>query len=310
MQRQGSVIPVVNPAIASTIFHNKIVQRYDNTGANMNNEILHNKLKGELVEILDNIKSNMIARFAVMLPYDEMQDLLMSEATCNIMQIAGGKMGKQYTSYEYKLGEKVTIRLSCRGGVKMPAILFPNEELTIFSEDFLDLVRPLYSITKSWIDVRLAFEAVCKLIQDTRELNFYVPWLRLIFPQEKDLTNEFNAPYRVSNWLNLGNEKHSTIMMITRQIRYILNNEHTSKRTWMPSELVHMVRQGEELIAQYNMMKTVCVPDTYLREDQVFLDVVITSMNHPTIKWGAEAHTHRTQKEVERLKELDEQRAK
>src|SRR4029077_16039977 len=156
---------------------------------------------------------------------------------------------------EYKLGDKVTIRINCHGGKEMPAILFPNKELTMFSEDFLDLVRSLYSITKSWMDVQLAFDAVCKLVQDTRELIFYIPWIRYLFPENKDLTNEFNGPYRITQWLALHRERNSTIAMITRQVKYILNNEHTSKRTWMPSELVQMVRQGGELITQYNIMK-------------------------------------------------------
>ena len=175
MQRQGSVIPVVNPAIASTsittfdeeLFKQAyaIMQQYDNTGATMLNETMHSILKEELTDRINNISNSMINRFAVVLPYDEMQSMLMPEVLCNIMQIAGGKMDKQYTNYGYKLGEKVTIRLTCRGGENMPTILFPNQELTMFSEDFLDLVRPLYLINKSWIDVKLAFEAVCRLLR-------------------------------------------------------------------------------------------------------------------------------------------------
>ena len=328
MTRQGSGLmsdiyaeemSVLNPANASTSYImyddkttkevlSSVRQLGNQIGATMLNEVLHIRLKEELTERIQEIKTNMVGRFTIVLPFDEMQSMLMPETLCNIMQIAGGKMGQQYTNYSYKLGEKVTIRLSCRGGKAMPTILFPNDELTIFSEDFLDLVRPLYLINKSWTDVQLAFEAICKIVQDTRELNFYVPWLRLIIPQEKDLTNEFNAAYRVSNWLRLDREKNATIAMVTRQVRYILNNEHTSKRTWMPSELVQMVRQGEELVTQFNIMKSISVPDIYLREDTVSIEVIINAKEHPTIKWATEAHTHRTMREVERLKELDDKR--
>ena len=284
----------------------KTVQRRNIVRATDMNNVLHSRLKEELVERIQEIKSNMIARFVIQLPYDEMQSMLMSPATLAVMQTAGALMGKQYTSYEYKLGDKVTIRVICRGGKIMPTTLFPNNELTIFSEDFLDLVRPLYLITKAWTDVQLAFEAVCKLIQDTRELNFYVPWLRLVIPQELDLTNQFNAAFRVSNWLKLSRENHSTINMITKQVRYILNSEHTSKRTWMPSELVHMVRQGEELVTQYNIMRSVPLPDTFLKEDHVNIEIVINAKDHPTIKWASEASTHRTISEVERIRKIDE----
>jgi hypothetical protein len=311
---------VLNPAIASAFvkelneFAEISKEAWDNLkiisntrrAANMNN-VLHNKLKDALTDIIQSIRSNMIARFAIVLPFDEAQSMLMSPATLAMMQTAGKCMGEQYTNYSYKLGEKVTIRLQCRGSKEMPTILFPNEELTIFSEDFLDLIRPLYLITKSWMDVHLAFEAVCKIVQDTRELNFYVPWLRLIIP-ERDLTNKFNAAHRVSQWLELTRESHATIALITRQIEYILKNEHTNKRTWMPSELVQMVRQGEELITQYNVMKHVSVPDTYLREDSVYVEIVMTVTNHPTIKWATEAHSYRTMKEVERIREMDEKR--
>ena len=273
MQRQGSVIPVVNPAIASTsiVMSNdelfkeafKIVQRHNNIGATMLNETLHSRLKEELTDKINNISNSMITRFAVVLPYDEMQSMLMSAEVLwqHYAELLAGSMDQQYTNYGYKLGEKVTIRLTCRGGKNMPTILFPNQELTMFSEDFLDLVRPLYLINKSWIDVKLAFEAVCRLVKDTRELNFYVPWLRLVFPPDEDLTNEFNAPFRVTRWLRLDREKNATIAMITKQVRQILNNEYTNRRTWMPSELVQMVRQGEELIAQYNIMKSVSAPE-------------------------------------------------
>jgi hypothetical protein len=271
------------------------------------NDVLHSKLKEQLDETMITIRENMISRFAIVLPYDKAQSMLMGETTCNIMQIAGGKMEPQYTSYEYKLGGKVTIRINCHGGKKMPSILFPNKELTIFSEEFLDLVRPLYSITKSWVDVQLAFDAVCKLVQDTRELNFYIPWIRYLFPENRDLTNEFNAPYRITQWLDLNKERNSTIAMITRQIKYILNNEHTSKRTWMPSELVQMVRQGGELITQYNIMKAIPTPDTFIKEDQASIQVIINIVDHPTVKWAAEAHAHRTMKEANRLKERGEE---
>ena len=320
MQRQGSVIPVVNPAIASTsiVMSNdelfkeafKIVQRHNNIGATMLNETLHSRLKEELTDKINDISNSMIARFAVVLPYDEMQSLLMPEVLCNIMQIAGGKMDKQYTNYSYKLGEKVTIRLTCRGGENMPIILFPNQKLTMFSEDFLDLVRPLYLINKSWIDVKLAFEAICKVIKDTREFNFYVPWLRLVFPPDEDLANEFNAPFRVTRWLKLDREKNATIAMITKQVKQILDNEYTNRRTWMPSELVQMVRQGEELIAQYNIMKSVSAPNVYLTEDRVSVEVNINIADHPTIKWASEANSHRIMNDAVRLKALDEKKRK
>ena len=306
---------VLNPANASSFIQNlneyaKITEKtwksltFNSTKATNMNNVLHTKLKEMLTDILQSIRSNMTSRFIVLLPYDEAQEMLMSPVTFNILQAAGKHMSQQYTRYEYKLGEKVTIRVSCRGGKEMPTILFPNNELTIFSEDFLDHVRPLYLITKSWMDVMLAFEAVCNLVQDTRELNFYVPWLRLIIP-DRDLTNKFNAAFRVANWLGLDREKHATIEMITRQVRYILNGEHTSKRTWMPSGLVQMVRQGEELITQYNIMKHVSVPNTYPGEDAVSIEVIITVKDHPTIKWASEASTYRTIKEVERLKDAD-----
>jgi hypothetical protein len=252
----------------------------------------------------------MTSRFAIVLPFDEVQDMLMSPATLAALQTAGKLMTQKYMAYSYKLGESVTINLNCRGGKQMPSILFASDELTNFSEDFLDLVRPLYLITKSWMDVQLAFEAVCKIIQDTRELNFYVPWLRHIIPQEKDLTNQFNARYRVSQWLELDRENKATVDLITRQVRYILNGEHTSKRTWMPSELVQMVRQGEELVTQYNIMKSVPIPYKYLLDDKVSVEVTVTVKNHPTIKWASEAHTHRTMNEVERLRVADEKKRK
>jgi hypothetical protein len=274
-------------------------------GATIMNSVLHTRLKERLTDSIQAIRSNMTSRFVVMLPFDDMQSMMMSPATLYDLQRAGKLMTQQYTQYNYKLGDKVTIRVSCRGGREMPSILFPNEELTIFSEEFLDLVRPLYLISKSWMDVHLAFETVCKLIQDTRELNFYVPWLRLVIPQDQDLTNQFNAAFRVSRWLDLERETKATTEMITRQIRYILKNEYTPKRTWMPSELVHMVRQGEELITQYNIMKNVPSPNTNLMEDMVAIEVIVTVKDHPTIKWATEASTHRTMKEVERLKKLD-----
>lgn len=320
-ERQGSdKMSVLNPANASSFiaglseYAENTKRIYDQitsnkTGAYMptmrDNMVLHHRLEETLTEIIHSIKDNMVARFAVMLPYDEMQSMLMSDETRAILQAAGSSMGQQYTNYEYKLGEKVAIRISCRGGKLMPTILFPHHELTNFSEEFLDLVRPLYLITKSWMDVLLAFKTVCKLVQDTRELNFYVPWLRLVIP-EQDLTNQYNAPYRVSNWLKLGSEKHGTVDMITRQVRYILMNEHTNRRTWMPSELVQMVRQGEELVTQYNIMKSVSAPHIYLSEDRVSVEVVITVKDHPTIKWASEAHSHRIMKEVERVRVADE----
>ena len=273
----------------------------------VSNAVLHSRLKDALADKLQSIRTNMTSRFIVMLPYDEIQSMLMSPVTLATMQTAGKLMVEQYTNYSYKLGEQVTIRLSCRGGKEMPTILFPNEELTNFSEDFLDLIRPLYLITKSWMDVTLAFEAVCKLVQDTRELNFYVPWLRFLIP-DNDLTNKFNAAFRVSQWLDLERERHATIELITRQVKYILNNEYTPKRTWMPSELVHMVRQGEELITQYNIMKHVSVPNTHLAEGMVAVEVIITVKDHPTIKWSTQASTYKTMKEVERLRALDEKR--
>jgi hypothetical protein len=273
----------------------------------MSNIVLHDKLKEVLTSAIIAIRENMIARFAIMLPYDQIQSMLMSEATLAMLQTVGKCMSEQRTYYTYKLGEKVTVGLSCRGGKEMPTILFPNEEHTNFSEDFLDLIRPLYLITKSWMDVELAFEAVCNIVQDTRELNFYVPWLRHIIP-DRGLTNEFNAPYRVSRWLELTKERKSTIAIITRQVRYILTNKRTNKRTWMPSELVQMVRQGEELIAQWNIMKQVVVPDTYHKKDTVIVEIVINTKDHPTIAWVAEAHSYRTMKEAERLKELDKKK--
>src|SRR4029077_13885535 len=158
-----------------------------------------------------------------------------------------------------------------------------------------------------WMDVQLAFDAVCKLVQDTRELNFYIPWIRYLFPENKDLTNEFNGPYRITQWLALHRERNSTIAMITRQVKYILNNEHTSKRTWMPSELVQMVRQGGELITQYNIMKSVPTPDNFAKENQASVKVIITNTDHPTTKWAAEAYAHNTMKEANRLKERSEE---
>jgi len=273
----------------------------------LNNVVLHSKLKDALFNSIQSIKTNMISRFAIVLPYNEVQSMLMSDDTRAALQAAGKIMGKQYTNYDYKLGEKVTIRLYCRGGKEMPSILFATNELTNFSEDFLDLVRPLYLINKSWIDVELAFKTVCMLVQDTRELNFFVPWLRLIMPIEKDLANEYNSQYRVSQWLDLSKERHGIIDLITRQVKCILNNEHTNKRTWMPSELVQMVRQGEELISQYNIMKQVPVPITFLKEDMVSVDIAITVTDHPTIKWASEAKTYYTMKEANCLAVIDEE---
>jgi hypothetical protein len=280
-----------------------LIRQYDQIGATNMNETLHSKLKEQLMETIEDIKDTMVSRFAIILPYDEMQSMLMSSEILSEMQITGKYMGQQYTNYEYKLGDKVTIRINCHGGSEMPTILFPNSELTMFSEDFLDLVRPLYSITKSWVDVKLAFNTVCALIQDTRELNFFVPWLRYLFPESKDLTNEFNAQFRITNWLGLSREKASTITLITKQIRQILNNEHTNKRTWMPSELVQMVRQGEELITQYNIMKTVPVPDTFVRADKVRAEVIINTKDHPTTNWMAEASSHLTMNRVNKMLE-------
>jgi hypothetical protein len=136
-----------------------------------------------------------------------------------------------------------------------------------------------------------------------------VPWLKYVIP-EKDFTNEYNAQYRVNRWLHLDGEKYSTIDLITRQIKCILNNEHTNKRTWMPSGLVQMVRQGEELITQYNIMKTVTAPSTYLTEDHVSVEITITVEKHPTVEWAAEAHNYHTLNEAQHLKELDERKQK
>jgi hypothetical protein len=323
------IVPVLNPANASTLYESYGIPGLDTSpmmyedeiakealavirqlkpikGYEMN-EVLHGKLKDQLMETMEEIRDTMVSRFVVVLPYADMQDMLMSPGIRIAMRTAGKCMEKQYTAYEYKLGEKVTIRINCNGGKEMPAILFPNRELTMFSEEFLDLVRPLYSITKSWMDVHLAFKTVLMLIQDTRELNFFVPWLRYLFPESKDLTNEFNAQFRVTNWLTLDREKASTVSLITRQIRQILKNEYTNKRTWMPSGLVQMVRQGEELITQYNIMKTVPMPNAYAKEDQVSIQVTISNKDHPTINWAAEASSHRIMNEANRLAAVREE---
>lgn len=272
----------------------------------MDNRVLHQKLAGKLDRVILDIKENMIARFAIILPYDEAQFMLMHSNTFTALQDAGELMQKQYMHYSYKLGEKITINITCRGGKKMPAIFFPTNELIIYSEEFLDLVRPLYLMTKAWQDVELAFQAVRDIVSDTRELNFYVPWLRYVIPD--DLMNEFNMKYRVTGWVNLHGDKFSTIDVITRQIKDILTNEHTNKRSWMPSELVAMARQGEELITQYNIMKTVPLPDTYPSEDQVAIGIDVDIKDHPTIKWTAEAIAHKRMLEGERLAEIDRKR--
>lgn len=292
---------VLNSTIASTIHSN--IKR----AINMNN-VLHEILKRKLVEIMNDIRSNMVSRFSIVLPYNEIQNMLMTESAVHLLHDAGTLMPKQNTHYNYKLGETITIMLNCRGGKEMPSILFGSSEITNFSEEFLDIIRPLYLITKSWQDVLLAFDAVCKIVQDTRELNFYVPWLKYIIP-ENDLTNKFNGQFRITQWLNLDQERRGTIDLISKQIQYILNNEYTSKRTWMPSELVYMVRGGEELITQYNIMKTIAAPLTIIKEDMTSVDIDINFKNHPTIKWISEAVTHRTMKEGERLAEIDRKRA-
>lgn len=270
------------------------------------NTVLHNTLKERLIEIIQDISSNMVRRFAISLPYNEVQRMLMSEDTVTSLQVAGRIMSRQALHYEYKLGKTVIIELACYGGNEMPWILFPTDELIVFSQEFLDLIRPLYLITKAWIDVQLAFNAVLKIIQDTRELNFYVPWLRHIIPND-DFTNKYNSSYRVANWLHLHSNKHGVIDLITRQVQCIINDDYTSKRTWMPSELVRMVRQGEELVTQYNIMKTIAMPETLMR-DCVNIRININTTEHPTIKWTADAVAQRTMNEAMRIKELDERK--
>jgi hypothetical protein len=262
---------------------------------------LHRFLKDKLTDIIFRMQADMIGRFTPSLPYDELQCMLLSDDIRKVMQDAGKLLKKEYVNYSYKLGEKVHLSLYTRGNDEMPTILFPAE-LTNYSEEFMDLIRPLYIVHKSWMDVQFAFTAVCKIIQDVRELNFYAPWVRHIIPTDGD---QFLSRTDSILWLDAGKQNRTTYDLLHLQINQLLSNQYTSKRTWMPVELVQMVRQGEELLTQFNLLKASKPPQ---QRGDVDIQIELSSKDHPTIKWAAEATTHFRMNEANRLKEMDEKR--
>jgi hypothetical protein len=266
---------------------------------------LHNKLKNKLTDTLNIMRVHMTSHFAINIPYKEAQEMLIPDEDRRYMFQEVGKLLKSsVTSYDYSIGSKIKIYLYCRPNTEMSQILFP-ENAVIHSPEFINLVRPLYQITKAWNDLTLSFNAVCNIVSGPRELNFYVPWLRYVFPDE-GFTNVSNGAFRVSKWLS-DNSTHSTIITIHRQINEILSNVQTDKRTWMPVELVKMVRTGEELITQYNIMKRKPVDDSKDTSGTVTI-TILPIFNHPVVGWEVEARRHKAAIDLERLRKEKEKK--
>jgi len=296
-------IPVLNPTNTFILQYKTRNYKQEELQMSIVNEsqVLVPALKKRILSRLEEMKGAMIGHFAINLPYNEAQYMLVPDSGLReTLQFAGASMQPQFMLYEYKIGDKVSIRLHCIDGPEMPCILFPAE-VTINSEEFMDTIRPLYAVTKAWTDMSLAFNAVCNLVGSTKELNFFVPWLKYVFPNGgEDFLNLHNGAFHVARWLNTDkSDTHHTIMMEHRQVQEIIKDAHTNKRTWMPTELVKMVRTGEELITQFKLMKDKKLPERPYN-DCVNISISIKFDKHPVIGWEIQSRLLKSKLEKEK----------
>jgi hypothetical protein len=121
-----------------------------------------------------------------------------------------------------------------------------------------------------------------------------------VFPNGgEDFLNAHNGAWHVARWLDTGkDDTHHTIMQAHRQIQEIIKDAHTGKRNWMPSDLVKMVRTGEELITQFKIIKDKKLPERP-NNDCVDISINIKHDKHPIIAWETEARMIKSKIEQE-----------
>lgn len=253
-------------------------------------ETIHPLLRDKFRTILSEVHGIVLSHFQRTFPYNEAQEMFVhDEDLRSALQSAGRYMRCGWSSFNYDLEPGITLRLVCYGGKEMPYILFPDK-INFFRGEITKYVDLLVTLNKDWANLMQAFDAMCDIVGDVRELNFYAPWIRLLVDKNdiENILNPYNGLYHFSRWVR-SNATSKSLGAIHRQFMAIVTSARTNRRTWMPSQLVDIIRTGGTLITQYNLIKNIETSLNVRGDDCVTVQITIESINDDIKKWKQEA---------------------
>lgn len=222
----------------------------DKTRRNMDMDVWHPKMHQRFEYLLRNMMYEMVEHFTPTLTLAETFEIFASPEQIPVLQAAGRLMGESNTEIKYNIAPKMAVSVSCYGNDKLPTVLLPKD---IYDKGKLfDTIKPLIDINTSWTALLAAYRQMPELMNNTREMNVYFPWLKLLLPPElRGGTIYKNA---IFHWFE-GVEKPADMNRVERQFNIIRGNSRPSRFTWFPRELVRIAATGKELITQYNLLK-------------------------------------------------------
>lgn len=229
-------------------------------------DVFHPKLFNRFEYMLRHMMYKMVEHATPILTHDEAHALFATPRQAHILRQAGKIMQKSNVEYSYNLADNLGVQVICHGNDDLPSVLMPEYIWNI--PELLELLKPLSKINYDWTTLLAAYRKMPELMDNTRELNVYFPWLRLLLPRSliqasKDMHKGLDV---IAEWVG-GVDRETDKRRVKRQFDIIRSGSRPSSFTWFPRDLVRIATMGSILITQYNLLKDVPIkpkPDGYV----------------------------------------------